>query len=76
MFNDYDAEGYRTTVTGCRSHKTEDLAIVSNLRSRWPTELRDYSDVYLVNTYDYFAQSDVFGDNDARFLTFLAYMES
>jgi hypothetical protein len=68
IFNDYDANGYRTNAAGCRSSRIEDEAIVYNLRSRWPKELEAMSDQALLNTYDQFALSEDFGDNDAKFL--------
>lgn len=71
IFNDYDENGFRTNIAGCRSSVTEDNAIVSNLRFRWPKELEHLSDVALVNEYDKFAISDWFGNNDERFLDWI-----
>lgn len=72
IFNDYDKDGYRTNIVGCRSSRTEDEAIVYNLRHRWNTELANISDVALVNAYDEFAMSEFFGNNDEEFLRFLS----
>jgi len=72
IFNDYDSQGYRTTINGCRSSKTADESLVHNLRHRWPTELAEYSDQKLVNEYDEFALSDDFGNNDEKFLDWIA----
>lgn len=71
IFNSYDENGYRVTITGCRSSKIEDESIVDNLRFRWAAELKDLSDANLVNIYDEFAASDMFGNNDEMFLEFL-----
>lgn len=71
IFNSYDENGYRETINGSRSSRTEDEAIVCNLRFRWPQELASFSDVALVNAYDDFAFSEEFGDNDERFLAWL-----
>lgn len=70
-FNDYDENGYRTTINGGRSSRTEDEAIIYNLRYRWPRELANISDARLVNEYDQFALSELWGDNDERFLAWL-----
>lgn len=70
-FNDYDANGFRINNHGNRSHKTEDEAIISNLRFRWPEQLKEVSDVMLVNLYDDFYWSEYFGYNDERFLEFI-----
>lgn len=72
IFNNYDDNGVRTSITGCRSTRIEDEAIVSNLRFRWAKELENYTDAQLVNEYDEFALSELFGDNDERFLQWLA----
>lgn len=71
IFNDYDADGNRISIMGCRSSIAADNNLVYNLRFRWPKELESMSDVSLVNAYDTFAATDLFGDNDARFLAFL-----
>jgi hypothetical protein len=71
IFNDYSEAGYRVNIVGCRSSFIEDNNIVYNLRQRWPNELEGLSDVVLVNEYDQFAMSEMFGDNDARFLEWL-----
>ena len=71
-FNDYDSAGYRVNHMGCKTSKIEDEAIIDNLRRRWPEQLVDISDATLVNEYDSFALSDQFGDNDERFLAWLA----
>lgn len=71
IFNDYDDQGYRRTVTGAKSSKIEDQAIVRNLRVRWPKELENISDQRLVNEYDEFAMSEMFGNNDENFLAWL-----
>ncbi len=70
IFNDYDDNGNRRTVAGTRSSRIADNALLDNLRFRWP-QLSDLSDQRLVNEYDEFAVSDMFGDNDARFLEWL-----
>lgn len=70
IFNDYDEQGYRRNICGNRSTKIEDEAIVRNLRFRWKDELADTNDQSLVNCYDEFAMSDMFGSNDERFLEF------
>lgn len=75
-FNDYDERGYRTTRRGNRSSRIEDEAILYNLRTRWPKELEHLSDQMLIDTYDDFARSDMFGDNDARFLEWMEDVES
>ena len=75
IFNDYDEKGFRTNICGCRSSRTEDDAIAYNLRFRWKKELEEVSDQKLVNAYDEFAMSDMFGDNDERFLEWLAEYE-
>lgn len=72
IFNDYNTSGFRVTVTGNRSHRTEDEAIVYNLRFKWAKELEGVSDQVLVNAYDEFAMSEDFGDNDSKFLAYLA----
>lgn len=72
IFNDYDEHGYRRNAAGSRSSRTEDNAIVYNLRFRWPTELGEVSDQMLLNAYDTFAMSDWFGGNDERFLEWLS----
>lgn len=72
IFNDYDEQGYRTSITGCRSSRIADDNLVYNLRFRWPVELDGFSDAELVNHYDEFALSDWFGNNDERFLEWLA----
>lgn len=71
-FNSYDKNGFRTTVNGSRSSRAADEAIISNLRFRWADELKHMSDVELVNAYDEFALSEIFGNNDERFLEFLS----
>ncbi len=71
IFNDYDDQGYRTNIMGCRSSKIADNNLVYNLRHRWPNELKDVSDVALVNVYDEFAMTDAFGNNDENFLAYL-----
>jgi len=71
MFNDYDENGYRTNKNGNRSSRIEDAAIVSNLRFRWPQELAEFNDVALINAYDDFVYSDMWGDNDERFLDWI-----
>jgi hypothetical protein len=70
-FNSYDENGYRETITGCKSSKIEDEAIIYNLRFRWEKELAEYSDAQIVNLYDEFALSEMWGDNDERFLEFI-----
>lgn len=72
IFNDYNADGYRRNINGNRSHYAEDEAIVRNLRYRFPNLLSNRSDQFIVNAYDEFAASDMFGDNDERFPAFLS----
>lgn len=74
IFNDYNEDGYRLNMVGCRSHKTEDNGIRDNIRHKikyggWDV-LTDWSDQKLVNAYDEFAMTDMFGNNDERFLEF------
>lgn len=52
IFNDYNEDGYRLTVTNCRSSRTEDEAIVYNLRFRFKDMIDHISDQMLVNEYD------------------------
>ncbi len=49
-----------------------DKAIVTNLRFRWKAELAGFGDAHLASEYNDFALSDMYGDNDARFLEYLA----
>lgn len=71
IFNDYDANGYRMTITGARSSRTEDDNLLYNLRFRYGALIAFMSDTQVVNCYDEFASTDMFRDNDARFLEFL-----
>lgn len=71
IFNDYDANGYRTNCVGCRSSRTEDEAICYNLRHTWGARVAHLSDTELVNEYDRFAMSDMFGNNDERWMEWL-----
>lgn len=72
IFNDYDDNGYRRSVTGCRSSRTEDEAIVYNIRATWGALVADMSDQQIVNEYDEFAMSDMWGNNDERWPEWLA----
>lgn len=71
IFNDYDEDGFRTTRMGNRSHRAADNAIRDNLRFAFP-QYAEQSDQWLVNQYDEFAASDMFGNNDERFPEFVA----
>lgn len=73
IFNNYDENGVRTNIKGNRSTKMEDEAIRDNLRFRWPKILSYLSDAQLVNEYDAFALSELFGNNDENFLEWLNY---
>lgn len=68
IFNDYDEGGNRVNICGCRSTRTEDNAIRNNLRQRWQQDLAEVSDVALVNAYDDFALSPLFGNNDEGYV--------
>jgi hypothetical protein len=68
IFNSYDMNDQRMTITGCRSTKMQDDAILYNLRHTWGEQVAHLSDAELVNTYDEFAASDWFGNNDERFM--------
>jgi hypothetical protein len=70
IFNDYDESGYRITITGSKTSRIADNNLRDNLRFRWANEFADWSDQKLVNAYDEFAMSEMFGDNDERFLEF------
>jgi len=48
-----------------------DQNIVNNLRFRWREQLTPYSDEMLAEEYEAFGQSDMHGNNDARFLEWL-----
>lgn len=71
IFNDYDEQGYRLTAAGTRSHKAADANLLVNLRFAFGERVMKYSDQKLVNEYDEFAMSDMYGDNNARFLEWL-----
>lgn len=71
IFNDYDETGHRLTAAGCRSSRAEDEAILSNLRTAYGAKVAGYSDQALVNAFDMFAVSAMFGNNDERFIEFL-----
>ena len=75
LFNDYDENGYRINKYGNRSSRTEDNAIVYNMRHKHPQELAKYSDVEIVNLYDDWFWDERHGNNDERFLEFLAELE-
>ena len=70
-FNDYDDNGYRTNRHGNRSSRIEDEAIISNIRFAHSAAVAHLSDAAVVNAYDDFFWSDMFGDNDARFAEFV-----
>lgn len=70
-FNDYDEGGLRVNRHGNRSSMIEDVAIISNLRFAHGEAIAHLSNAALVNAYDDFFWSDMFGDNDARFLEFI-----
>lgn len=74
-FNDYDDGGFRVNRHGSKSHKTEDIAIINNVRFMFKEKVEHLSDSALVNAYDDFFWSGMHGDNDARFLEFLADWE-
>lgn len=76
MTLEYNDEGYRTTKLGHKSHKKADENLLHNLRFRWSEELKEISDESLLDSYDEFALSEEFGDNDARFLEFIGIDES
>lgn len=76
IFNDYNAQGYRVTITGSRSSRAEDNAILYNLRFKFGARIALISDQGLVNAYDEFALSDMFGGNDEHFLEFLDNYEA
>lgn len=69
----YNDEGYRTTITGHKSHIRTDQNIRDNLRFAWKgySAIDRLTDEELLNIYDEFAMSDYFGDNDARFAEFV-----
>lgn len=48
-----------------------DKIIVGNLRFRWKDKLAHLSDEKLSEEYRDFGQSDMFGNNDERFLEWL-----
>lgn len=73
IFN-YDESGWRTNNNGNRTSRREDETIVKNLRFRWPNELSAFTDQTLVNEYDDFAYSEMFGDNDALFLEWMEHV--
>lgn len=77
IFNDYDDSGYRMNVAGCRSSKTEDQSILTNLRgSRFKDLLANCSDQMVVNMYDWWAFDPRFGNNDEFFADFVSeYLE-
>ena len=75
IFNSYDENGVRITVTGCTSTKTADDNLLYNLRFRWKDAVAHISDAALINAYDEFSLTDMFGDNDARFLDFIKELE-
>lgn len=70
-FNDYDTTGHRVNSQGCSTTRTEDEAILTNLRHRWPEQLAKFSDATIINDYDAFALTNWFGDNDERFLEWM-----
>lgn len=71
IFNDYNENGYRLTINNTRSSRTEDNAILYNVRFAFGDKVAHMSDQALVNAYDEFSMGDIFGDNDERFLEFL-----
>lgn len=75
-FNSYDERGFRITETGSCVSRVADEALLYNLRFRWKEELKQFSDATLINEYDNFALSDMWGDNDARFLEWMSAVES
>ncbi len=68
IFNSYDEHGYRQTIVGCRSSRMQDDNLLYNLRTTWKEDLAGYSDSHVINMYDEFAMSDMFGNNDERWL--------
>lgn len=54
IFNDYDENGYRVNKYGNKSSRTEDSAIVRNMRFKFKEELAPYGDATIVNWYDDF----------------------
>lgn len=48
-----------------------DANIVFNLRSRWPKNLKRFTDLELASEYSDFGQSEYFGNNDEKFLEWL-----
>lgn len=71
IFNDYDEHGWRMNSNGNKSSRTEDNAIVYNLRFAYKERLKPYSDQQILNTYDLFATSEDFGDDDLWFNNWL-----
>lgn len=67
IFNDYDADGWRINAANCRTSRTQDNAIVYNLRFTYKDGLKDISDQQILNSYDLFAVSEDFGDDDIWF---------
>lgn len=51
--------------------KPGDRNVVDNLRRRWPAELAKIDDEELAREYDYFSQSELYGNNDERFLEYI-----
>jgi len=76
IFNDYDETGHRVNCVGSRSHRTADEAILRNVRFAFPKETAGMSDQAVVNAYDEFAMSELFGNNDERFPEFLSSWEA
>jgi len=74
-FNDYDESGMRVNRHGNRSSITADIQIVSNLRFAHGDAIAHLNNASIVNAYDDFYWSDMYGDNDARFPEFVKNWE-
>lgn len=51
--------------------KLANAMLVYNLRFRWPKELASIADNKLIELYDDFAISELYGNNDEHFLQYV-----